>query len=269
VKPIMVDMADIDPTGTDAVARYENKLQENESDEHAPKIRALMLANPHNPLGRCYTREALEAYLKLCAKYNIHLISDEVYAMSVFANDDVPNPLPFVSILSFDTKQYIDPSLVHMLYGMSKDFCSNGLLVGALVSQANPGLSGIVAASKLAWASSMSQYAWARMLKDDDFLETFFGSYRCKLRAAYERCTRYLEANRIPYEQASAGPFIWIDLSQHLQNDSLTSECELAWKIFRHRLFLATGETYFAEQNGRFRLTFALPAETMTVAFER
>ncbi|KAI9678980.1 MAG: hypothetical protein M1822_007406 [Bathelium mastoideum] len=263
----MVDLYDADPTGLDAVNRYEKTLREAETN--GTKIRALILVNPHNPLGRCYTGEALEAYLRLCAKYHVHLISDEIYAMSVFPNDDVPYPKPFISVLGFNLKDYIDPSLVHVLYGMSKDFCSNGLLVGALISQANPRLSELVAFSKLAYASTMAQQAWTVMLQDDEFIAGFFQTYRSRLRYTYERCANYLIESNIPYQPASAGPFIWIDLSKYLLDDTVESEQRLAVKIFHHRLFLATGETYHAEKNGWFRLTFALPDKTIKVALER
>lgn len=48
------------------------------------------------------------------------MISDEVYAVSQFPSRDVPHPKPFVSVFSLDTKDIIDPSLIHVLYGMSK-----------------------------------------------------------------------------------------------------------------------------------------------------
>jgi xeroderma pigmentosum group C-complementing protein len=76
----------------------------------------------------------LEALLQFCHKYQIHLISDEVYALSVYDNDD-PNS-GFVSVLSIDPVPLgVDPALVHVLYGMSKDFAAAGLRLGCLVSQ--------------------------------------------------------------------------------------------------------------------------------------
>jgi aspartate/methionine/tyrosine aminotransferase len=58
--------------------------------------------------------------MKLCQKYQIHLISDEIYALSVFKNPEAPNAPGFVSVLSIDTTDIIDPHLVHVLWGMSK-----------------------------------------------------------------------------------------------------------------------------------------------------
>jgi hypothetical protein len=48
------------------------------------------------------------------------LFSDEVYANSIFASSDFPSPPTFTSVLTLDVEKYIEPSLVHCLYGMSK-----------------------------------------------------------------------------------------------------------------------------------------------------
>lgn len=58
--------------------------------------------------------------MKFCQKYQIHLISDEIYALSVFENPEAPDAPGFVSALSIDMTGIIDPHLVHVLWGMSK-----------------------------------------------------------------------------------------------------------------------------------------------------
>jgi hypothetical protein len=92
--------------------------------------------------------------------------SDEVYANSIFASSDFPNPPSFTSVLSLNVEKYTDPSLVHCLYGMSKvryllkvrkmsdivdtlgfqDFCSNGVRIGVFISQNNKELHAAVRA---------------------------------------------------------------------------------------------------------------------------
>lgn len=48
---------------------------------------------------------------------------------------------PFVSTLALDFREVIEPNLIHVLYGASKDFCANGLRLG-LVCTNNEGLIG-------------------------------------------------------------------------------------------------------------------------------
>lgn len=49
-------------------------------------VRAVMLCSPHNPYGRTYDRATLAAYALFCERHDLHLISDEIYALSVFDN---------------------------------------------------------------------------------------------------------------------------------------------------------------------------------------
>jgi len=90
-------------------------------------IKALMITNPHNPLGVCYPKETLESCVKFCAEHNLHFISDEVYAMTNFKTTDMGEPSPFVSVLSLDLAQLgANPSRTHMVWSTSKDFGQSG-----------------------------------------------------------------------------------------------------------------------------------------------
>jgi 1-aminocyclopropane-1-carboxylate synthase len=71
-------------------------------------------------------------YMRLCQKYKIHLISDEIYALTTFATDDIPNPTPFTSLLSIDKTGIIDPELCHVIHGMSKVRLVKPLRIGFL-----------------------------------------------------------------------------------------------------------------------------------------
>ncbi|KAF7916172.1 uncharacterized protein EAE98_010757 [Botrytis deweyae] len=240
------------------------------SREKGVKIRGLMLCNPHNPLGRCYAPEVLEAYLSLCSKYNIHLISDEVYAMAVFPNQDIPNPMSFTSILSIDIGKFCDPALVCVIYGMSKDFCSNGLRIGCIISQHNPTLHRTLGAiSKFAWASSLSDHVWTLMLNDQKFLDYYFSTLAQKMRNAYELCTRRLKEFGISYIPASCGPFIWIDLRSYLTIPTIEAERILSWKMLKHGIWLATGEAFASEEPGWYRITFAMDEKDLRFGMDR
>lgn len=77
----------------------------------------------------------MEAIASFCGEHNIHFISDEIYANSVFENKNATNATPFTSVLSLNVTDIIDPDLVHVMYGMSKDFGASGLRLGALHSR--------------------------------------------------------------------------------------------------------------------------------------
>ena len=114
VKSTFTDFGDVDQFAPEAAEKYEEALYSAEAQ--GTHVRALMLCNPHNPLGKCYPKETIIALMKLCDKHKIHLLCDEIYATSVY---DVPdkNAVKFTSALSFDTSSYIKPEYLHIIYG--------------------------------------------------------------------------------------------------------------------------------------------------------
>lgn len=117
-----MDFGDDDPFGVEAVKSYEKALQQAKGK--GAKVTWLMLCNPHNPTGACFSREALVALVELAVKHQIHLVSDEIYALSVYR--DIPSRPNFTSVLSLDLERMNASKLVHVLYGLSK-VCSNAL----------------------------------------------------------------------------------------------------------------------------------------------
>jgi len=55
----------------------------------------------------------------LCQKHDLHLVSDEVYGLSVFEVEGSVRT-PFASVLSIDPLGLLDVNRIHILYGMSK-----------------------------------------------------------------------------------------------------------------------------------------------------
>ena len=58
-------------------------------------VRMLILCSPHNPTGRVWTREELEALGELCAAHDVLVLSDEIHADVVFRGH---RHLPFASL---------------------------------------------------------------------------------------------------------------------------------------------------------------------------
>ena len=54
--------------------------------------------------------------MRFCQKHSIHLISDEVYAKSVFVNAEYPDATTFTSVLAISKTGITDEELVHVLF---------------------------------------------------------------------------------------------------------------------------------------------------------
>jgi aspartate/methionine/tyrosine aminotransferase len=55
-----------------------------------PRTRALILNTPHNPTGKVFRRDELEIIAALCARHDVLIVSDEVYAEIVFDAPHLP-----------------------------------------------------------------------------------------------------------------------------------------------------------------------------------
>ena len=236
-----------------------------------------MLCNPHNPLGKCYTRDAIIGLLKLCSKHNIHVFVDEIYALSVY---DVPDKeaVPFTSVLSLDTDEYIDKDYVHHLYGFSKDFAAGGIRMGCLTTRNEDLRRAMAAESFFGWSGNVNERIACLILEDKDYLAHFLDLSRKRLSSNNVLTRKLLDKNGINYYKgANAGFFIWIDLRPYLPQgedvgtgkkdgedgedgdgaDVWRAEDALTAKLIENKVFVTNGKEMSAEEPGWYRLIFA------------
>lgn len=64
--------------------RYTMDLVDFEEKIIKNKVKLLILCSPHNPVGRVWTREELEAMGDICLKHGVLVVSDEIHADFVF-----------------------------------------------------------------------------------------------------------------------------------------------------------------------------------------
>ncbi|EXK24703.1 hypothetical protein FOMG_18582 [Fusarium oxysporum f. sp. melonis 26406] len=285
-KIIGVSFEESDPFSLESVEVYEMALMSAQAQ--GIRVRAFLLCNPHNPLGRCYTREALEAYMRFCQKHNLHLISDEIYALSVWKNPDFPDAPEFTSVLAVNPDGIIDQSLIHVFWGMSKDFGSNGIRLGCVISRNEAFIRACEANSYFTCPSSLSDLATSRILSDDAFVESLTKTNRLRLAENYTMTAKFLESHQIPYKTGSnAGLFIWVDLFAPIRTQvyaalikqgeaSISSEkalgalqLKLYATLLKHRIFLALGADFGGDVPGWFRIVFAHEKTYLQLGLDR
>lgn len=117
VLPVHVPLGEFFNEGS--VRYYESALKES-----SIPIKAVLMCNPHNPLGQCYPPKTIRAVIDFCQQHDLHYISDEVYGLSAHR----PYPVgftPFTSALELSESQTSDR--IHVIYSLSKDFGCNGM----------------------------------------------------------------------------------------------------------------------------------------------
>ena len=74
---------------------YQMDFEDLERKLSDPRTTLMILCNPHNPVGRIWSREELEQVGELCGKYHVTVISDEIHC-------DLTSPgkeyIPFASV---------------------------------------------------------------------------------------------------------------------------------------------------------------------------
>ncbi|GME47790.1 1-aminocyclopropane-1-carboxylate synthase [Neofusicoccum parvum] len=240
-----------------------------------------MVCNPHNPMGRCYPASTLTALMRFCNKHRLHLISDEIYALSIYkptpTTSETP-PTPFTSVLSIDYTQHIDPNLLHVMYGLSKDFAASGLRLGCLVVR-NPALmDALMAVSQSGWPGIADQTVGIGMLEDVEWLERFrqMNAERLAERSALARGV--FDEKGVPYDgRSNAGFFLWADLRKWLPKvdekgekvEGWESERTLVRKLKAKKVILTAGEDQAAEEPGFFRVVFSQKEQVLKEGLRR
>lgn len=87
--------------------------------------RLILLINPNNPLGDVYDPATLLPIMRFAAEHELHVVIDEIYALSTFLPNSFRSILTYHSLLP-------DPSRTHFLWSFSKDFSLNGARVGVM-----------------------------------------------------------------------------------------------------------------------------------------
>ena len=173
-------------------------------------------------------------------------------------------------------------------YGMSKEFGTNGFRLGALVSQANtPLLSVVKSVACFSWTSSISEFYFTTLLNDQKFLDFYLRENLRRLGEHYKLVTDFLKENKIEYVRGgNAGFFIWVDFRSILGGDifvldeerregersgqvchsGVKTRAKDQWfneKLMEAGVFLGTGDAFFSEQHGWYRIAFSVPRKVL------
>jgi aspartate/methionine/tyrosine aminotransferase len=217
----------------------------------ARPVKALLFTSPDNPLGRVYSRAELEAILAWAERADVHVVFDEIYALSVFGEQ------PFVSAASLRASQSLGDK-VHIVWAFSKDFGASGLRCGVLVSD-NVGVRQAVDALAY-WAAVSGDTQWllGELVADTEFVDAYLADMRATLAETYAGVTAALDAAGVPYLPAGGGIFVLCDLRAYLDEPSWAAEDRLWDRIVDEaQVNLTPGSACRIAEPGFFRLCYA------------
>ncbi|KAI9644108.1 hypothetical protein NHQ30_007461 [Ciborinia camelliae] len=230
-------------------------------------IKGVIICNPHNPLGQCYTRKALCEIAKFCENNDLHLLSDEIYSLSKHETREDNDVVPFTSMLDLDLKKLgVSLTRLHVIWGVSKDFCCNGLRLGVFISRNKDAVIGVAATSNTQ-VSCLTSLSAKKLLVNKAYLSKVMSLNRTRLATAYATISAVFRDHDIQYYPASSGIFVWGKLSKRVK--TWDEEAQLAKAIETQRIIVSQGKSYASFKPGWYRLSFAIPQRELKKALIR
>ncbi|KAK3526567.1 hypothetical protein QTP70_030700 [Hemibagrus guttatus] len=239
--------------------KLEHALQK--AKKEGVKLKAIILMNPHNPLGEIYTSEEMINFLNCAKRHELHAIVDEIYMLSVFEGS-------FNSVLSL--QRLPDPQRTHVMWGISKDFAMAGMRLGTLYSENSDLIEALVQLGCFHGVAGPTQHQVSQLLKDRDWMnKEFLPENRRRLQEAHQYMSTQLTRLNIPYLHRGAGFFIWADFSKYLKECTYAEELRL-WRCFlKHRVLLSCGQAFSCSSPGWFRIVFSDQRHRLQLGLER
>ena len=241
----------------DETGRYHMDLVDFEEKIIREKVKLFFLCNPHNPVGRAWTREELEKIGDICYRHRVVIVSDEIHADFVYGRKH--------QVLANLKKEYEEITIT--CTAPSKTFNIAGLQVSNIFipdnqlrhrfkkqiaasgySQLNAaGLAACEAAYRYGeeWYSGVKEYIWENICFAQEFVKEHIPGVTMK--------------------KPEGTYLIWIDfralgLSARELDDLI---------IHRAGLWLDSGAIFGAAGEGFQRINVACPRVTLQTALER
>ncbi|KAK6538798.1 hypothetical protein TWF694_010364 [Orbilia ellipsospora] len=157
---------------------------------------------------------------------------------------------------------------------MSKDFCSNGLRLGVLVSRNKAVIEAISSVNQTGWPSALADQGWSIILEDSRFLNYYLKEHQKRLADQYRFVGNLLDELGLVYTQGgNAGFCLWLDLRFALGRPKDGGKPGIEENKKLHRKIIEGGVRlagdYPAEQYGWYRITFTQPRPLLLIGLEK
>ncbi|MGF0125304.1 pyridoxal phosphate-dependent aminotransferase [Streptococcus alactolyticus] len=250
VNLVGADIVEIDTTGNDFVLTPE--VLEQAILEQGDSLKAVLLNYPTNPTGVTYSREQIKALADVLRKYDVFVISDEVYSELTYTDE------PHVSIAEYLPEQTI------LINGLSKSHAMTGWRIGLIFAPAVFTAQLIKSHQYLVTAATtMAQFAAIEALSagKDDALP---------MKAEYVKRRDYIidkmSALGFKIIKPDGAFYIFAKIPEGYEQDSFKFCQDFARE---KAVAFIPGVAFGKYGEGYLRLSYAASMETITTAMER
>lgn len=218
-----------------------------------PKTKAVMICSPNNPTGTMIPKSELEKIADVCKKYQLWVISDEIYCELAYDGSE------HVSIGSFPGMK--DYAII--LNGFSKSFAMTGWRIGYIAAPAEI-LAQVVKLHgyNTICAPIFSQYAAVEGLRNGwDEVEKMRVSYQQRRNLMYKAFTEM----GLPVPEPKGAFYMFPDITK----TGLTSE-EFATRLFQeYNVAVVPGSVFGLGGEGHIRCCYATDINKIKIALDK
>ncbi|CAZ84130.1 unnamed protein product [Tuber melanosporum] len=167
------------------------------------KTRMVVINNPHNPIGKIFSKEELMGIGELCVKHNILILSDEVYDRLFY--------VPFTRTATL-TPEIRDLTIT--VGSAGKNFYCTGWRVGWLIGRPDLIKYSAAAHTRICYSSvSPLQEAVAIGLEQADE-EGFWESSKREMKGKMDRFNEVWDELGLPFTDPEGGYFVLVNMSK-------------------------------------------------------
>ena len=229
---------------------FEKKIIEN-------NVKLFLLCNPHNPVGRVWTKEELEKVGDICLKHNVLVVSDEIHADFVFKGQH--------QVFTAIKKEYEDITLT--CTAPSKTFNLAGLSLSNIFIPNRELKRQFKAELKAAGTGLMGVMGLVACQTAYEKGEEWYHAMKSYVQANIEFTKKYVEENLpgVKMIDHEGTYLVWLDFRETgLGVDELEDLI-----IHKAKLWLDSGKIFGKNGEGFQRINVACPRSTVKEALDR
>jgi len=237
--------------------KYHLDLADIEAKIIEHKVKLYLFCNPHNPGGRVWTADELEALLCICKKHDVAIVSDEIH------QDLTLSGYTFTPFLTLATGY---EHKVVSLTSMTKTFNIAGIKGSMIFAKDSGLLSKINQQQRLSDEHELNLFAYTAMRSAYEQGGEWLAQALTYIEANIDLTLQFLEEHlpKIKVMRPEASYLIWLDCSAYAQDDQMLYD-----KLRAAKVELSAGIKYGDEGHLKMRLNVACPRALLIEGLNR
>ena len=175
--------------------------------------RILIICQPNNPTGTIYSVETMHLLVTWALDRGLHVVSDEIYALSVFPGLHTTSAADVMHELFPGKDKYLGDH-VHIVAGLSKDWGMSGFRVGTLFSHNEKLLQALELIGYYPAVSEYTQHALTHVFFDDAWVDWYITENQKRLWETYQAMVAAMARINVPVTPAQGALFAWVSIGK-------------------------------------------------------